>query len=280
MSVVRPPPPDPAPPRRSGARRRAASAPAPTGCWPRVPTGVLWAPGRPVDDPDPRPAGQVVPRPRTSSSDQRLVDGVHRPAASRSRTTTGARSTRRRRRCRMWRGTSSTRFAITIPATLVPDRHRRRRGLRLRVDGLQGPQLAVHRAWWRCWRCRSRCRWSRCCSSTPAAPTSRCSARPSRCSPTSTSAARPIAVWLTHTALRPAAGHLPAAQLHRRRCRATSSRRPASTAPTTRRSSGGSCCRCRCRRWPPSPSSSSCGCGTTTCVALDLPRPEPGRAAR
>jgi alpha-glucoside transport system permease protein len=44
-----------------------------------------------------------------------------------------------------------------------------------------------------------------------------------------------------------------------------SSRRPASTAPGTSASSGGSCCPSPSRPWRRSPSSSSSGSGTTTC---------------
>ncbi len=77
------------------------------------------------------------------------------------------------------------------------------------------------------------------------------------------SPARFLGVWLAHTGLRAAAGHLPALQLHQ-----PAAGRPLRDGVHRRRHAlpdvpRVSCCRCRCRPSRPSPSSSSCGSGTT-----------------
>ena len=48
------------------------------------------------------------------------------------------------------------------PGDADPDRHRRARGLRVRVDAVPGSRLAVHPAAWPCWRSRCRPRSCRC----------------------------------------------------------------------------------------------------------------------
>ena len=129
-----------------------------------------------------------------------------------------------------------------------PDRHRRLRRLRLRLDRLPRPRRTCSSPPWRCWRSRCRSPSSRCCRCTPVAPTgrSRGSTRRSPCSPTSISTGRRRRCG-SRTRRSVCRSPSSCCTTTSRRCPATCSRRRGSTAPTTSRSSGVSSCRCRCR---------------------------------
>ena len=147
-----------------------------------------------------------------------------------------------------------------------PDRHRRLRRLRLRLDRLQGPQAAVHRHGRRCWR--SRCRW-RCIPLLQmyvggAHLTIPFLDKTITLVPDLDLAGTTTAVWLTHAGFAmPFAifllhNYISAAAQGPVRGGADRRRRPLHDLLAARAPAVGARC------WRRSPSSSSCGRGTTT----------------
>ena len=250
-------------PTKSWARRPASPSTACTVPARHPHVGAVAARGR-LEHPDARTARQLVPRRVTQQRIEWLVDGVPATSTSSPSTTTtpvlGSTATAGG----MKQGLP-TRLAIALPATIIPIGFAAFAAYALRLDRLQAPPAAVHRHG----------RPARVPLQVALIPlllmyvngahwTIPCLDKTITVLPDLDLAGTTTAVWLTHTGVRHAVRHLPAAQLHLVAARRTSSSRRASTAPTTSRSSGGSCSRCRCRCWRRSPSSSSCGPGTTT----------------
>ncbi len=201
---------------------------------------------------------------RDGQRNDRLVEGPARRTHPRQ-----LRPDLRRSQPRLGRSLLNS-FGDRPPGDDHPDRDRRVRRLRVRVDRLQGPQAAVHRH-------RRAARHPAAGRPDPAAPAVRQRRQLHVAVPRQDDHADPRLRPRRHDhggvadphRLRHAVRDLPAAQLHQFAARRTCSRRRASTERTTSRSSGASCSRCRCRCSPRSPSSSSSGRGTTTCRQHD-----------
>ena len=152
-------------PHRSGlpSHRRAGGTSATRGVVDRVygflraiPASVLWIIVVIWSLPTLGLLDQLVPRPRRASArraggtcsaelDELTLDNYRDGARAPSGTATLANSL-------------LNSFAIAIPATIIPIAIAAFAAYALRLDRLQGPQVAVHRHGRRCWRSRCRSR--------------------------------------------------------------------------------------------------------------------------